>query len=101
MKLRFHLDLCNHDKKLKSACNKILDKASTGIRVYGMKKLKLLTKKLELLKQDVIKVVRTLKIKLQKKTIDKLKKKGKTVVLERNIKSRNIQKRNREQYRQL
>ena len=31
MKLRFHLSLCNHDKKLKSVCNKILDKASTGI----------------------------------------------------------------------
>ena len=32
MKLRFHLSLCNHDKKLKDVCSKILHKASTGIR---------------------------------------------------------------------
>ena len=32
MKLRFHLSLCNHQKKLKSVCNKILNKASIGIR---------------------------------------------------------------------
>ena len=28
----FHLSLCNHDKKLKDICSKILHKASTGIR---------------------------------------------------------------------
>ena len=38
--------------------------------VYGMKSLNSLTKKLEPSKQDIIKVVQTLKIKLQKKTID-------------------------------
>ena len=32
MKLQFHMSLCNQENKLKSVCNKLLDKASTGIR---------------------------------------------------------------------
>ena len=31
VKLRFHQSLCNHDKKLKDVCSKILHKASTGV----------------------------------------------------------------------
>ena len=52
---------------LKRVCNKTLDKASNSIR-NGL--IKARDKGLEPLKQNEIKVVRTLKIKLQKKTID-------------------------------
>ena len=91
MKLRFHLSLCNHDKKLKDVCSKILHKASTGIRDEIIKALK---KEIRALKTKRNHNCSNIKNKTTRENYKLIKKvvAEKVVILERKIKSRQVRK---------
>ena len=95
MKLRFNLSLCNHNDKLKDACNNILNHASAGIRDVIIKALDKEVNTLKLIRNQTRRNIKTKTSRENHKLINKSVAE-KIAILEVNIKFRHTRKQERE-----
>ena len=95
MKLRFHLSLCNHEKKVKDVCSEILHKASTGIRVEIIKALEKEIRNLRTKRNNNRNNIKNKTTRENYKLIKKLVAE-KVVTLEQKVKSRQVRKLSRD-----